>query len=413
MNSNFDKEIDFLLREHARARAASAPAEQSLAHLDADELSAYAENALPAAMRARYAAHLADCDECRKIATAIALASNVTYEPEERAASQQVSRASSWLARLSTIFSPRIIGFAAPALALLIVGIIVFMATRPTSHNRTLVASSQGPQEARSIISENENAISTAPQTTMDSTATESANANASMTDTRAQALKRSPSAAQQARGASEEAPNPPAAATSSSAPVATEKKPAIAGNAPTDTTRRENPSTEAENRGQALRDEQKTSESTEMVRIEASPQQDREKAEARNEAKDAAKETTRSNTELAASAPAPAPKSAGQPSAPSSAARARRKAVVATDAAQPSFAAGAREASVSGRRFRQENGAWVDTAYRSSMETVKVKRGSDQYRALVADEPGLRNIAEQLSGEIVVVWNGRAYRIH
>jgi hypothetical protein len=53
-----------------------------------------------------------------------------------------------------------------------------------------------------------------------------------------------------------------------------------------------------------------------------------------------------------------------------------------------------------------------VDTAYNSSLSVINVARGSEQYRALIADEPGLRRIAEQLSGEVVVVWKGRAYRI-
>ena len=43
---------------------------------------------------------------------------------------------------------------------------------------------------------------------------------------------------------------------------------------------------------------------------------------------------------------------------------------------------------------------------------TVKVKRGSEQYRALIADEPAIRSIAEQLGGEVIVVWKGTAYRI-
>jgi hypothetical protein len=40
------------------------------------------------------------------------------------------------------------------------------------------------------------------------------------------------------------------------------------------------------------------------------------------------------------------------------------------------------------------------------------VTRGSEQYRALVADEPGIKTIADQLGGEVIVVWKGRAYKI-
>ena len=66
---------------------------------------------------------------------------------------------------------------------------------------------------------------------------------------------------------------------------------------------------------------------------------------------------------------------------------------------------------NVSGRQFIRRGGAWVDTAYRSQA-TTNVRRGSEQYRALVADEPGLRTITHELGGEVIIVWKGRAYRI-
>jgi hypothetical protein len=67
---------------------------------------------------------------------------------------------------------------------------------------------------------------------------------------------------------------------------------------------------------------------------------------------------------------------------------------------------------SVAGRRFRKQGSVWVDSAYDSSRPIVNVSRGSEQYRALVADEPGIRTIAEQLDGEVIVVWKGRVYKI-
>src|SRR5215213_5834596 len=66
---------------------------------------------------------------------------------------------------------------------------------------------------------------------------------------------------------------------------------------------------------------------------------------------------------------------------------------------------------SVAGRRFRKQRGVWVDTAYNSG-HTVNLTRGSEQYRALVADEPAIKIIADQLDGEIIVVWKSRAYKI-
>ena len=67
---------------------------------------------------------------------------------------------------------------------------------------------------------------------------------------------------------------------------------------------------------------------------------------------------------------------------------------------------------SVAGRTFRRERGIWTDTAYDSSIRIVQMARGSEQFRALIADEPAIGTIAEQLNGEVIVVWKRRAYRI-
>jgi hypothetical protein len=67
---------------------------------------------------------------------------------------------------------------------------------------------------------------------------------------------------------------------------------------------------------------------------------------------------------------------------------------------------------TVAGRRFRRQGNAWVDTGYDSSRATITLSRGSEQFRALIADEPAIQTIANQLSGEVIVVWKGRAYRI-
>ncbi|HSE34212.1 MAG TPA: hypothetical protein VLA93_21740, partial [Pyrinomonadaceae bacterium] len=67
---------------------------------------------------------------------------------------------------------------------------------------------------------------------------------------------------------------------------------------------------------------------------------------------------------------------------------------------------------TVGGHRFTKRGSVWVDALYESNSATTNVSRGSEQYRSLMGDEPGLRAIVDQLSGEIVVVWKGRPYRI-
>ena len=66
----------------------------------------------------------------------------------------------------------------------------------------------------------------------------------------------------------------------------------------------------------------------------------------------------------------------------------------------------------VAGRRFQRQGNTWIDVDYDAGRPAMTVVRGSEQYRALVADEPGIRTIAERLAGEVIVVWKGRAYRI-
>src|SRR5918997_2686476 len=84
MKQEFDKQFDSLLRgtrgagEVRRAGAAE--------HLSPDELSAYAENALPPPARALYTAHIADCADCRRVVTGIALASGAEAAVEARPA---------------------------------------------------------------------------------------------------------------------------------------------------------------------------------------------------------------------------------------------------------------------------------------------------------------------------------------
>src|SRR5215468_6861294 len=76
MELEFDKEIDAILRKAKRGSPVGIGA-ASGGHLDADEMAAFAENALPDRTRQNYIAHLADCDTCRKT-----LSSFISTNPE-------------------------------------------------------------------------------------------------------------------------------------------------------------------------------------------------------------------------------------------------------------------------------------------------------------------------------------------
>jgi hypothetical protein len=65
---------------------------------------------------------------------------------------------------------------------------------------------------------------------------------------------------------------------------------------------------------------------------------------------------------------------------------------------------------SVGGRKFRKQGNSWVDVKFKSSMTLKSISRGSSEFADL---DSGLRSIAQQISGEIIVVWKGKAYLIH
>ena len=66
MELEFDKEIDAILRR-ARGPAGAAVSTAAGAHIDADAVAAFSENALPQHTRRMYVEHFADCHDCRKL----------------------------------------------------------------------------------------------------------------------------------------------------------------------------------------------------------------------------------------------------------------------------------------------------------------------------------------------------------
>ena len=64
---------------------------------------------------------------------------------------------------------------------------------------------------------------------------------------------------------------------------------------------------------------------------------------------------------------------------------------------------------SVGGRKFTRRGNAWVDQKFKSSMTLKNIARSSPDFASL---DGGLRSIAEQLGGEVIVVWKGKAYQI-
>ncbi|HZG53468.1 MAG TPA: hypothetical protein VEZ40_15155 [Pyrinomonadaceae bacterium] len=454
MKAEFDKEIDSVLRERARrGRAASGEpgagagvGASSAAHLDADERSAYAENALPAAARAYYTAHLADCDDCRRGVTQLALAAGTAaqLEPREAATGQTAATPrAGWRERLGALLAPRAWRYAVPALALLLVGavsLIVFM--RPSPGESTIAQRSaserQKPGATQSAEThhapQNGNHATTAIDVPGQSAAVAS-NANSSAPNSAASLSKEEVAAnSERAGGVAPQldgivagdpvAPPAPAPASggganagaasalpmSTPAPVAAAPESAEAktgsGERTAELARLENRPGDLENRSYENRRREPIS----------GPQRNNEQA--RNtrtaDADEARDRADKQDGNFARNAPPPT-------AAATAAKSARREADGGRDENRPAQDSergeGARTGAavetrhVAGRKFRRQGEAWIDTAYRAGQSQTVVRRNSEQFRALVADEPELRRIAAALGGDVTVVWKGRAYR--
>ena len=431
-----DKEIDRLLQRHARRKGAGASLVSQSdalrgdgesvnrgtvnAHLDADEMSAYAENVLPVAARARYMNHLADCDQCRQQVTNLTLALNV---PIKESAEQQVKSASQrslWRAWLASLFAPPVIRYGVPALALVCAALIAFVALRQ-QRDQTLVARNEETQtsgDAQEL--RNENAPMQTTVTTASGVNQNSASANA---NTAANTTQPTPPPAKvvDANANSNVSSNEDTATTLASPPSPPASTEEVAGAGATT----EQKTKSRRDDGLIVAGPPKPPPSAADLSVTkpaevANQRREAERTQA-SEAQRVDSTTSTTTTDVARSRDRQNSQSesnvATRPSA-SSGARARtarRNSSVsgAEGRAQEKDERSSETRTVAGRQFRRQGGAWVDTAYSSGRALTNVSRGSEQYRALIADEPGIRQIADQLGGTVILVWKGRAYRIH
>lgn len=371
MSHNEKNEVDVLLRALARnapERMSSARADKPDAHLDPDELSSFAENVLPVATRARYASHLADCDECRKIVGQLTQARGV---PAMSAADQP---GSSFWSNVRAFFTPQVLQYAMPALVILVVmgvGLVIYrQQQRPGEIAQT---TNTAPPISAPTEEQGKSA-----QTAAVANEPSPANANAAKPTT---AAKNSGN-------------DKPQAGSESSTEEASRKRGAAAGvaqpsYAPEPTT---GPPAEAPPPPKA------TVTTTTEVAQQREKQAERDEEAQRADSK-VAKDTSEGRTAARSMSNLPMVGGLARPQKNEALAKEKR-ARSSTEIR-----------SVAGRQFRREDDSWIDTAYEAGSATVVVRRGSDQYRALIADEPQLKTVAESLSGTVIVVWKGRAYR--
>jgi len=371
MKQETKNEMDLLLRRLGRRDEATV-SNAADDHLDADELSAYAENALPAAARSRYTSHLAECSRCREIVAQLNPSVGVMSATEAVA----VSEPSVWRRFLAGLFTPMVLRYAAPALGLIIVAVIGFVVLRRN----------QSPQYVTQL-SDNDQRPAAIPAA--EPTSSRSDNAGKTVPSPEGFSDR-------QTRNLQAETPR------AENEPVVSDKKTEVAK----DTTAQSKP------------DQQQTTANEAPPPAKAAP--------APTPAERPATADTEVSKKDVKELPVASPASG---TALQSAEREDRRSrgFVRGKATDEVSAQGtgsvsklkrdelnvsANTRTVAGRRFSKKGGVWIDTAYDSSKDSVTLTRGSEQYRALVADEPEIKTIADTLDGEIIIVWKGHTYRI-
>jgi hypothetical protein len=428
MKSSGNTEMDRLLRRYARhggeaLRAGpeqnnAAPEVNNTVHLDADELNAYAEGALPENARSRYFAHLADCDTCRKLVTDLTLAASLADEGKTRVAATNVSPTRSWREWLASIFSPPVLRYGVPALALFAIIVVAIVATRTQRESSSVAQNDKAERSYVQSATANNNSPAQAPTT--ETTADNHSNSNVVLpTEDQRQMQPGVVGTPPPAKTGAIEKDMP-------GAPVIETDKPASPPSGSTNEILRESegPSKRIEELP-IIPAAQPPAPADSASTTEASA--NRDKREGEKKAKAAGKDDDETgftpNTAGGAVSTKPESNEARRDTGKAIAERAIQNA----PATRQSPAAPKSEAvdlaaqkerseetrSIGGRKFRRQGSAWVDTAYKSSRPTTSVARGSEQYRALVADEPELRTITQRLGGEVIVVWKSRAYRFY
>lgn len=385
-----DKQIDLLMRRYAPSANRAIAGE----HLDADEISAFAEGNLPPAARMRYVSHLADCDHCRQ------MVSQVTLSGAGAARAEPVPEKShrTFWQTLTGLFALPVLRYAAFAAVLVIVAGVAYVALRrprPTDMVAVNEPANQQPASATKPLgtlddSQNKQSSSATPAPLAQPTAAgEAPKLTETTTAPTTSTLKDQPAPVEAEKKAAE--------------PVIASKVPAYSPPPPGDTQTgtREQPS---------LAGTVTAGKAASIDKLES--QRDRDVSKEAGRTDDASRNMM--NQPAAPQQRARDEKGKGGPSRnfenfrQNQAANDAPKTVGADDKRQTTEEAPATR-SVGGRTFRRQGPSWVDQKFKTSMSVKSVSRGSDEFKAL---DSGLRSIAQQLGGEVLVVWKGQAYLI-
>lgn len=369
MELEFDKEMDAILR---RARGGSGVA-VTTAHLDADTIAAFVENALPQKAKLLNMEHFADCDRCRK-QLSFAMSMNSESESTE-AASVVAPIAEAAIPWYSKLFRTPNLALAMGALVVAFSGIIGYLAIQnrnAANISDVAVANKAKPAASEPVAAAVPNQANATQSNSAVPAPSVAAPANAEVAKTQpATAVPEGvtgriePTEAKKPdTGETYGAPADKEIAASKSA--ATEPSPAITGGQPAVTREEKNEPAKLKDEDVAINDRGRSDDRAVRDGILSAPK--------------------KSGT---------GPTRGTGPS-------------ITQQQSNTNIYSQTQIRSVGGKNFDNRGGVWYDTSY-NGQPMIRVNRGSDEYKKL---DGSIKRAAESLGGTVVVVWKAKAYRI-
>ena len=423
MEFEFDKEMDALLRQATRSGEITKNTDFD-SHLDADEISIFAENELPEKAKARVTKHLADCDRCRIILTnTITLNSEAAEETASSAISASEKEVVSvaavpWYKRL---FATQNLAYSLGALALVFAGMLGFLVVQNTFN-------SGGSEVALDTASKDSVASNTVdferefPEATPESSNSNIASENADLNSTPLE-----PMAVAKSQGeANLPVPNGPRTADNDG--IFPDGKPGyddrdrnrsdlkdkVAVGKEDDSIRKRGGEPSVEETGDLVVSERKNQKnklgnrSGDLKRKTKPPPPLLAPKQSRAPRRPAPMRTPRRT---------PAPSKAADKMVVAGASKVEQEAEKRRENAPGNAESGERNSSakkvpatknINGKTFKRRNSVWYDTQYRGQ-KIRSVRRSSGEYKKL---DSGLRTIVSKLGGTVVIVWKSKAYRV-
>jgi hypothetical protein len=412
-----DSQIDVLLKRYGGHAPTGAPVE----HLDADELNAFAERSAPAAARSRYVSHLAECNDCRALATQLSIAAGATASVG--AGAIETEGGSLWQ-KLTSFFAPPMLRYAAFAAVLVVAVGVTFLALRNQRDSARVAQNEQTSQTQASDAKQNDRAAPAANQKTQTLALPSgimlqpAATPNFDLKKDESKVADNTTAPPKPGKEAVASANNPTLAGKRAE-PIVVEQQPSFAPPPPGEAGRVQTQSREERDaqRVASVSGPRKSESSSDklktMDRSAGGLLNDRQAEGDDNRARNnqamnqqSTNQQNQQNQNRMLDSNAEAPRAVNRARDEGNTETARKP---ATGAARSDEKKAPETRAAGGHKFRRQGNAWVDGKFKSSMTIKNVARGSAEFSDLDA---GLRSIAQQLGGEVIVVWKGKAYLI-